>query len=239
MDTKLPAWLVSHIDVWQSPQTKLPQVTRWSKYIKDEQGAREQNSLQHSHSITILGALVAPQMRSYGAQINLGLLLSALALHDVGEGELGADTLYIDKHVQGDVAEYEAFLAWCQPLGQRELLTLERAFLLQFALKNPPEFNAHARKVMSLLAEEEPETAHAFNAIERYDYVLYAFEQYRTRGNEKILVQTLRHQMPHLDRLAGTVPGVREVIWDHDLRKWVGEFLAVHANKWVEQKGEQ
>lgn len=228
------------MDVWKSGQISLPQVIRWSKYSNnnDEGGARVQDSLQHSYSLTILGKIVIYKLREY-AVINESLLLTALLVHDHGEGEIKKDTLYIDKTVEGDVDEYIAFQKRYKALDSELYQEFERAFLLQFSLKNSTAFPESARSIMSNLAVQNRNECLIFDIIERLDYILYAFEQYVDRGNVKILVQTLRHQMSHLDRLSLDVTGLGEVIWTPLTRESFESFLRQYEGLWVEQKGEK
>jgi hypothetical protein len=91
--------------------------------------------------------------------------------------------------------------------------------------------------MVELVARFPMETL-AFEGIERWDYILYALEQYRERGNEKILVQTLRHQIKPLNVLARELPGFGDVIWTTDILSWAHQFLASHEGQWIEQKSE-
>ncbi len=237
MNNSVPSAYLPLLDAWKAPQVGLPEVVRWKKYIDKDQGARLQNSLQHSHAITLLGAMMVGQLHPY-VQLDSGLLMTALAVHDVGEGEIGKDTLYIDKSTAGDLDEYLAFQRRYEPLGESAFNVLHRAFLLQFALKNPESFPPRARALMCKLAVTNRLEALAFDAVERWDYVLYALEQYRERGNEKILVQTLRHQIGHLNRLSDDLPGFSQAICKKESSVWSAEFLGSHRGKWEERKGE-
>ena len=78
-------------------------------------------------------------------KIDSRLVLTALTVHDLGEGEIGKDTLYLDKNISADLEEYKGFRNRYEPLG-KSFDCLNRAFLLQFAIKNPPEFPEDAKK---------------------------------------------------------------------------------------------
>lgn len=228
------------IDVWKSGQISLPGVIRWSKYSNTEKdgGARVQNSLQHSYSLTILGRVITHKLKPY-VSIDESLLMTALLVHDHGEGEIQKDTLYIDKTVKGDVDEYIAFQKRYGSLGVDLYAEFERAFLLQFALKDSSAFPVSARDIMKDISSQNRNECLMFDGVERIDYLLYAVEQYMDRSNEKILVQTLRHQVSHLDRLAGELTGFGEAIWTQDLRKSLQDFLGRYEGQWIEQKGEK
>lgn len=231
------AWALM-LPAWKAPQIGLPGVIRWKKYLNNGGGAREQNSLQHSHSITVLGSFIAAQLAPF-ARLDVGLLVTALAIHDIGEGELGYDTLYVDKSVDGDLKKYTAFKRRYEKLDSDGFEFMHKAYLLQYALKIPEYFPLQARIIMSNLSREHALEALAFEGVERWDYCLYALEQYREHKNEKILVQVLRNQVPHLDRLAKDLPGFGKVVWTKSGSAWAANFLKMHHGKWEEQKGEK
>ena len=231
------AWGMT-LDVWKSGQEGLPLVPRWSKYVGKEQGVRAQDSLKHSYSLTVLGAIFLERLRPF-QPLDGELLLTALLLHDHGEGEIGRDTLYLDKTAEGDLAEYQAFRKRYETLGAAEFAVFHRAFLLQFAAKDPPGFPEDAVRAMAALRSGRMPEALAFDALERWDYVLYALEQYFERGNEKILVQVLRNQVAKLDRLCVELHGLRQAVWTDEVAGACRAFIAVHDGKWIEQKGEK
>lgn len=246
-DTLILTELRHFVQSWKAPQINLPEVIRWKKYLKQSgwrrffawaPAIRKQNSLQHSHSITILGALIVAQLEMQ-YEIDFGLLMTALTIHDVGEGELGMDTLYIDKKDELDLEEYLAFMNCYKNNSPREIEYLQRAFLLQFALKNPEIFPEDARRIMTELATNNQKEALLFDIIERWDYFLFATEQYLERKNERILIQTLRHQKPHLDRLAKEIPGFGSYIWVEELSESIAKILNKAEGKWIEKKGEK
>ncbi|MBI1754887.1 hypothetical protein HYR65_01220 [Candidatus Azambacteria bacterium] len=59
LEYSFPRALALMLPAWKAPQIGLPTVIRWKKYLNNGGAAREQNSLQHSHSITVLGSLIA------------------------------------------------------------------------------------------------------------------------------------------------------------------------------------
>lgn len=236
MDNNVLADLRPLISAWKTPQIKLPQVVRWAKYLNS--GVRRQDSVQHSHAITILCVMVIAQISAANnVELDEGLLLSAFAVHDVGEGELGWDTLYIDKTAEEDLAEYLAFRKCYEMLGPA-WRALHVAFLLQFCLKNPEIFPADAREIMEYLATMHRYEALAFDAIERWDSFLYAAEQFMERGHEKILVQMLRNNLLRLNALATELPGFA-TIWTPELSVWASAFLKQREGNWIEGKGER
>ena len=228
------------MDVWKSGQVGLPKVRRWSKYVDDAKhgGARLQNSLEHSYCIVILGGIVCAKLRRYSV-IDERLVMLALHVHDHGEGEIGMDTLYVDKSIEGDLQEYTAFRKRYDQLEPYIFRDFHRAFLLQFALKNTDPFPPDARELMGELANIHRLEALAFQAIEYLDYLVFALEQFEERGNRKILVQVLRNTVPHLDRLAEDLVGFRAEIWTPVMREWCAGWLMEYQDQWIEQKGEK
>ncbi len=230
------------IETWRSGQIGLQAVPRWSKYNKPDDphgGVRSQNSLQHSYSIVLLGRVVMQALRTKRVDIDGELLLTALHLHDHGEGELGQDTLYIDKTSDQDAREYLAFVKRFKMLPHAIFAPLEIAFLLQFAVKNPDAFPDHARTVMSAIVAAHPTETLLFDFIERLDYVLYAIEQFRDRNNARILVQVLRHQLPKLAELTEQFPVLRETLWTSDVHQALADFVDEHEGVWTEHHGER
>jgi hypothetical protein len=181
--------------------------------------------------------MVIAQLRQY-VVLDGGLIITSCNIHDIGEKAKGkgGDTLYIDKTIMGDFEEYLRFRRYYQSLDSFSFHALHRAFLLQYARKNPAVFPFEARCIMSDLATNFSMEVLVFEAIERWDYVLYALEQYHDRGNEKILVQTLRHQIEPLNFLARELPGFGDAIWTADIFSWAHQFLVNHEGQWIEQK---
>lgn len=222
------------IKVWLSAQVTLPQVIRWSKYV-NRGNVRTQNTLQHTHSIVTLGTIMIPDLHP---DLDELLLLKALHFHDEGEGLVGIDTHYIDKTTMGDVNEYRAFVNHYKELPQSVFSKLEEAFLLQFASKDLEEFPVGARSVMLKLRKNKSLEILAFEAIERFDYHLYATEQFVHYDNLIIFLQTVRNQIHHLDRLLGQLPGFAN-FWTPGLQIATREILANYEGHYLEQKGEK
>ncbi len=229
-------WLDT-LDVWRAGQTGLPEATRWKKFIKSGRGARPQNSLQHTHAITFLAIVLSKRLRRY-TSLDTELIFTAVHVHDHGEGETELDVLYIDKDAALDLREYEVFARRFSQLPDDEFVLFQRAFLLQFCLKEWGHFPRETRSALKELAEQHRTEALFFEAVERWDYVIYALEQFQERGNKVILIQTLRHQVQHLDRLARDLPGFGDEVWTEDVRAWFQALLDQHEGQWIEQPGE-
>ncbi len=228
----LPVWTQELVATWVRPQVTLPKVVRWSKYRK--RGTRRQDTLQHTLSLVFFAIQVLPKFRKY-VKFNELFLLQALIVHDFGEGETrGGDTLYIDKNHAVDLEEARAFVArYGVVIGE----DLTRAFLLQFA-KNASQMEDFT-DILRGLKKKYPIEGMLFDALERFDYFLYALEQYQTLGKAKILVQVLRNNAPHFERLSRELPGFKQVLWRPDLAGWCTLFLSRYDGQWIEKKGER
>lgn len=234
-----------------SGQISLRRVVRWGKYVDKEdrqrveesfkladRGCRVQESLQHSYSLAIAGMILVAEIDGY-VGLDGDLLSRAFLVHDHGEGELGFDTHYIDKTAEKDLNEYLAFAKRYVTLEPETFRRFESAFLLQFAGKEQPLFPPQARAIMAGLRAKHPMEVLAFEAVERWDYVLYALEQFEALGDAKILVQTMRNQIGHLDRIAHDLPGFSKVVWTEEVRAWFRSLLETYEGQFIEQKGEK
>lgn len=224
--------------VWLSGQVGLPQVERWKKYRKKHPGVRRQDSLQHSHSLVYLGMIAVRLLRPY-VVLDGELILGALAIHDHGEGELLVDMHYIDKTDDDDLNEYQAFVERFRSLPKPQFDVFHQAFLLQFAGRGRERFPPESRSIMQWLRDNKPMEVLAFEAIETWDYLLFAMEQEFELGYTEMMVQVLRNQMDKLTRYASELPGFRQQIWNHEVQAWARELLQQHEGKWIEQKGEK
>ena len=235
-------------EAWRAAQVGLGAVLRFEKYAEMSreafgQGLRSHTSLEHSHSVTLLARIMVHRCRPYlAAPFDEMLLTDAVLVHDHGEGYIGEDTAYLDKNAEKDLAEYLAFCQAYESLGS--IWThLHRAFLLQFALKNPSNFPFDARIIMAELASVNYMEARMFQAVERFDYLLYPYEHYERDGNPWPLVWTLRNQAKHLDRLAaetpeeGGLPGFRQEFWTPEISSWWRRWLEQFEGQHIEQSG--
>jgi len=224
MSQELALDMLNVMKVWMNIQINLETVLRWKKYMQAADGAgRPQNSLQHSYSIVLLSAIILPRLAA-AKQFDTALVTLALLLHDVGEGEIGYDTDDKEKTARNDLKEYEAFCRCIEKLEPDVRKQWTEAFLLQSAFKQPAAFPEDERAAMKFIAETRWFECLAFEAIERYDYVLYAREQFELRRSPIILVWTLRRQLPRLRQLAKDLPGFGTV-WHPELDKWAEKIL--------------
>lgn len=198
-------------DIWLTTQVIFQGVHRWSRY--EDKGIRTQDVLQHSYSITVLAKIFALKISPYIANFNHDLLLTSFLLHDHGEGELKRDICFGNKGNGDDLAEYEAFTRRYRKLEDSVFLHLEKAYLLQYALKDKPEFPARAQFIIEHLAVDNYYEALAFEAVELWDYLLYAYEQVNNGCDPTILSDVSRNHWERLNHLAELLPGLFETIW--------------------------
>lgn len=210
----------------------MPRVIRWKKYVK--RGTRRSDNLQHSYSIALFALWLFPRLRKH-VRFDEHFVLHALLLHDLGEGETGTDDHYIDKNKNSDAAEWGGFRkTYSKTLGPEA----SAAYLLQYVNKIP-FMPRSIRRELSLIGRKRKTEQLVFEATERFDYLLYALEQYQKRGKKKILVQTLRNQLLHYERLHKQLPGFGKILWTPQLQSFCHRLLAQHDGKWIEQKSER
>lgn len=222
------------LDAWGSGQLGLPAVMRWSKNAGAGR-ARKQDSLQRSYGIAMLGKIFLERMRPY-LKLDGELIVTALLLHDPGEEELGRDALDVDKTDQGGLDEYFAFRTRFEPLGPDVFDALHAAYLLQFVFKGREGLPEDARHIVDALAVAKRWEAQALDALERWDLVLFALEQYRELGDEVGLTRVLRDQTPKLERYARDLHGFREVVWTDGIAAACRSFVEAHQDIETEKR---
>lgn len=202
-------------DIWLTTQIIFQGVYRWDKY--KETGIRPQDDLQHSYSGAILAKIFMLKIDSYNLNLNKDLVMTAFLIHDHGEGELKRDVCWDFKEASDDVKEYYAFTKRYSQLGEEIFAALERAYLLQYALKERPDFPQRAQVILSDLAKNNYYEALTFSAIEIWDYLLYALEQNQVKPNPIILFEVTRNQLPRMNALAEKLPGLKQEIWTEEI----------------------
>jgi len=221
-------WLHS-IKRTKSAEMQLPQVVRWKRYIPIVQ-CRKQNSLGHSYTISLLGTHVVKLLKPY-VTLDVGLLLTALMIHDLGEAirfGAGEDVRWHQKTCGRDLEEYEFFTAHFSDLPPETFSEYQKAFLLQFASegKDASCFPAADRAIIADLQKNNALEIAAFLAIERWDYVLYGLGNYEEQGTPLLLLEVLNSHMATLDKLVAQLPGFGEEIWTPEIRSWCAELVA-------------
>ncbi len=220
MGKKLSHSHATLLEIWRAGQTQLPEVRRWATF-EEKQGTRRQNTLQHTYALAIFTIIFLERVRPFLAHLDEMLVLQAVVLHDHGEGELGRDVLYPNKSSDHDLAEYKAFHKRFRPL--REFRSHHEAYLLQYCLGDHQHFPREAQRILRRLAKKKRNEAWAFQAIENFDYLFYAVEQYKESGNKDILAHVLGNVAPKLDKLVEEVAGFAEGFWTPEFKDWCTE----------------
>lgn len=222
----IPNWNI--LEERLSEALGLERVIRWQKYVKRGE-ARRENSLQHTYAASLLAIAVLENERRY-SDFDPYLVLKGVIVHDIGEIQTG-DTVYMDKSDGVDQQEYCFFREFMSEFPDSVRGGLEEAYNLQHAGKQ------WFSKMADRLGQEATLEFKLFDAIERLGYVIFAYREYRN-GNEKIFVQTLRNQHPHLVRLAMELPGFGKEFYSQMIQDSVEAFLKGYEGRYTEQKGE-
>lgn len=224
------------LKVCQNGQVELQSVVRWVPYLHDPVAGqvREQNLLQHMYAVNKLVNVFEARIGRFDT-LDWSFIKSAITAHDEGRGHIGHDVRYKKLNHKEARKEYDAFLDLHKGFKDPELLMFKRAFLLQFALQNPRTFKKKDQEIMCSLAAEKKKEALVLDAIIRWSHVLFAFEQYTTSYNQKILVQVLRNQVPELNRIAGERPNhYFNEIWPAEIRQYFTKFMKGLEGEWIE-----
>jgi len=233
LETNHPFWNMS-TGLGLKVQTELPKVTRWKLHQGVGKGVRLQNNLQHSFSINLNGFVGWELLKPYNPELDGELLMTAFPFHDLGEMAINEDTPFIHKSGKQDVKEYEGFLEEIKDLPEKVHFRFKQAFLLQFVYsKNRKLFPDEAQTILQNLWLIRGNEALIFEALERADYILYALEQYRLRGNVIILVQILRNHMDEMEHYCHNILGFREEIWTDEVRLAARMLLKKHEGEFL------
>lgn len=211
------------LEIWTDTQIGLGEVIRFGTHIEDDSTLRRQTTLEHKISVLVITTLLLPRLRNH-IPIDESLIIRGFTLHDVGEGILKRDVVWVHKSDEKDLEEYLAFSDHTKHLRGIEYEESQRAFLLQFASKNPQCFPAHARQIMTKLWGENKYEVLVFAALEAYDYLFYGFEDLKKTGRVVLLTRILRNQIPRLNEFATLIPGFR-TIWTEKLQRWCETFI--------------
>lgn len=235
---------------WGEPQRNLRLVTRWGRHrspsITDRIASNplwqdmcrlgeslrilagiprpsRQDTLMHTHGILTLAHYVLHELRPV-LKLDEPLILMAVHYHDEGEGQIGKDTVATEKQVSHDLAEYEAFDRLCRGYSHSYAEACKRAFLLQFADKNPGCFPDDARAIMRELAETRLREALVFKACENMDYFLYELQEHLAGRHQRIL-REIGNSLPALDDCAARLPEFADRFWPPAVRANAIAFL--------------
>lgn len=254
---EVPVRLAAMQNWWTAMQIRPREIVRWSRFQSDQfiekeqarqlfeqsepsAGIRRQSVLQHSYGLAVLFSYVFPLLvrhLSSAGQLNLdmGLLFMAFLVHDQGEPlTANGDVQRNVKENSDDVAEWNAFAKTLEAVPDNVSFFQRRAFLLQFCLKSDEDreqFPALARVALEDLKEKKRNEALVFQALELWDYLMYALEQAVELGNAKILYTIMkgdREKEGDWDEylaLCDQLPGYREELMTEEVQAWLEEFF--------------
>ncbi len=211
-------------DILLTSQLILQKVWRWKSY----EGVRRQNDLQHSYSITILAKILVEKLNKYfdGFCFDKDIIITAFLVHDHGEGELKRDIQYGKKKNCDDLDEYYSFVERYKQLGEEVFSSFHYAYLLQYCIEGRKEFPVEAQKIMAWLKENKYPEALIFEAVEVFEYILFALEQDKKGNNKEILLDVCKNQLPRMEKLARDLPGFKEEIWTEEVQALFGAYLS-------------
>ncbi len=213
--------------LWVSSQVPLYEVKRWGTYLNDKKYGskmRKQSTLEHIHSFCIFADAALIQMMPYFPKVMIApldqvLLMRSFRIHDHGEGLMKRDIPELLKDGNHDLEEYVAFMEHIKGQPQIVQKEFQYAFLLQFALDNPPSFPDEAREIMKRISKRHYFEAMSFKALERFEYSFYAYEM--KDKNPNILPEVIERQFPHYQMYKDQLPGFEEVLFTEPVRKWM------------------
>lgn len=250
----LDANTLAILDVWQSGQVLCQNVVRWGPNSDIEGLGRKQSVLQHLYSIQVLARIFRSKLRlhlrAHVASLcaeeadeflpSWDTIFDCLLFHDHGEGELYAQQGFdLGPEQQDDgmaaVREDAALAARVSQLGDppaREFIFRSRLQFVPSDKELPDSAPELLRDDQSILRKYYGLEGKIFEAIERYDYLLYAFEHRDDPavGPKKILKVLFRH-VGRLSDLAREIPGFREEIWTHELEHACSAFVAAYEQR--------
>lgn len=220
---------------WTNHQTLLTGIIRWENHRKRNPAIRKQTNADHMLAFVNLVDIYEEVFKRYDPNLDFVLVKLDVQVHDVGESVIGKDTPFINKKDEIDALEYVAFMDFIKDLPLEVIIKFERAFLLQFCLKDPNIFPERARPIMAELKEHHSAEAMIFAALERLDYILFAYEQFVNIGDNIILTHVLRNQLSEMEHYAKEIPGFNE-IWTPEMNEWAKTFLTENYHIYEEKR---
>ena len=204
----------------------LKKIGRWVPFQKSS-NARPQTTLCHTVTIQLAGmAVIQAEQRHNPTPFNAALIYEMLALHDFGEmvrANEGFDIALPDKSVQSDRDEIDYFTKMTSDLPPLFKNLVRARFFAQFkekSLLTESELNC----VMSHGEKLELEL-NIFKAVEHFDYFLFAYNEYASQGNKRIIWRVFNDSLPRFKELAAILPGFRKEIITPEILTWGDEVL--------------
>lgn len=210
-------------EIWLKLQGGQEKITRFGGYLpRYGQVMRHQNGHEHRCSVCFLFTEMMIRMRPF-CELDELMLTRCINHHDEPEGIIGVDVLAPKKKDEDDLREYLVFEELYKGLGEEVWKELQRSFLLQFCIANPACFPEDARAVMSDLAVNRRYEALFFDAVQRLDYLYYAYECY-TRGLDRVLHEVAQTQIDKIEAIAPQLPGFDAAVWTEERAGFFKQF---------------
>lgn len=220
-------------DIWLKSQVLLTRVERWESYRGLNHKLRRQSTLQHQYSVCLVIIPVLFKLKLWNPALDTELIKDAFMIHDISEGllKMKQDVVYGKKQNHHDFSECLAFYFHMESLKQNDCEiyeNLERAYLLQFAHKSYEQlkdFPDRTVRVINHLKQENPLEVLLFPALEHWEYLFYAYEGYKEKGDKVIFTNVLRNQVPKLIEHTKEINGFREVVFPQQLEDEFNLFM--------------
>jgi len=215
--------------IWKLSQIDLSKTIRWKEHLKGNPEMRRQSVLDHTLSFSIVSTIALMLMQPY-KKLNEALLQKAFLIHDLPEGILRRDINAQKKQDEDDRDEFLAFEDKFRHLPDDAYIELRKAYLLQFARRNPDCFPEHARAVMEDIVEKNFYEAVAFEALEKWEYIFYALETSQDQTHPYLFTKVLCDNLPQLQEYAEILPGFREAVFTHEFEGYIKKYLEVNRH---------
>ncbi len=221
-------------ELWFASQHPLDEVVRWGRFVERNPDLRKQTTLHHQHSVCMAIIPVLFNLKKkYCPKLDTELMKDAFQLHDLPEGLLlqKKDISVVSKRAHHDLKEYSAFEQKIQHFMFTDFnlyIHFMEAYLLQFAHKSDEYlsiFPEDAITTITHLREEYPYEVNLFPALEKWEYLFYAYEGYLHCGDEVILVNVLREHISELSRFANEIVGFRDVVFPLHFEEAINKFI--------------
>ncbi len=235
---------VPFLDFWSSLQVGYSQIVRWKGYVEANPMLRAQTNSEHVASVLLLfeyflnfeclnHRLVQDVDGHNNQRRQDEIIKMAINLHEIGEIK-NDDTLYHDKSNDKHIAEIKSFILFFDSMPElgvnRRLLI--KAFLLQFTTSDSIDFSVLGSEIQNTFESVKSELSFEgkiFNALERFDYFLYAFESYQNHKDVVILKHVLVNQKHHLDQYVKEIEGL-EKLWTPEIQTFACDFLEDYSS---------
>ncbi len=212
------------LPVWNMSQNELSDVIRWGPYVEKNPKVWKQSTLQHTLSFSIVANVCVKLLKKH-VKLDESLIQTAFMIHDLGEGLTRRDITADNKKDEDDLEEYEAFKKAFDFLPEQIFTQYQKAFLLQFAWKNPECFPYAEKILMGQLNANFQNEVLTFRALESWEYIFYPLEMYKQGVDDGLLVRVLERQLPVLKFMALTLPGFRAEIFTYEFEKLMSNHV--------------